>query len=69
MNYKRKKAKANSRSNFHSMRHYPKWWDVVFHTRPTRAANKRLERELEQDKVDPDEALGPVAHKPHKYFW
>lgn len=47
---------------------YPAWWDREFHTRPHRAATKRLERKIITG-ADPDDIVWPLRRKPHRYYW
>jgi len=69
-NYKRKRCRKNATGNRpDNMSSWPKWWDLTFHTRPKRAANRRLERAVVKGK-DPDNIAWPLGnHKPHKYYW
>jgi hypothetical protein len=48
---------------------WPAWWDLVFHRRPPRRRDKRLERAVLFDRIDADAACWPTWRKPHKYFW
>jgi hypothetical protein len=47
----------------------PAAWDIVMHTRPRRAAEKRLEKRILADAIDPDDTAWPLSKKPHTYFW
>lgn len=51
------------------MNSYPAWWDRMFHTRPTRAATRRLARDVLRGRVDPDGIVWPHHHRPHRYHW
>lgn len=59
----------SKKRNRHWMSNYPRWWDVVFHTRPNRRANTRMMRSVFIGNVDEDEAVWPLSKKPHKYYW
>lgn len=51
------------------MSSYPKWHDIVFHTRPKRRAGRALEKKVLQG-CDPDDMAWPLGNrKPHKYYW
>lgn len=47
---------------------WPRSHDYIYHTRPHRAATKRLEREIKNG-VDPDNVVWPLAKRPHHYCW
>jgi hypothetical protein len=48
---------------------WPKWWDILQHTRPKRREAKALEKKILQG-YDADEIAWPVGnHKPHTYYW
>ena len=49
-------------------RGYPRWHDIVFHTRPRRGAEKRLETKILRG-ADPESLNWPLEKKPHKYYW
>lgn len=69
MHHKRKKARSRARSNVKSMSSWPKWWDVLFHTRPRRREEREIEKKLLKGD-DPDSAIFPPGnHKPHNYYW
>lgn len=51
------------------MNSHPAWWDRLFHTRPRRAAEKRVAKAIQDGKVDGDEALWPLDKKPTLYYW
>lgn len=65
--HRRKKPRMHTRGNLHSMSSWPKWWDVVFNTRPARRKNKAaLRRAMRED----NEFVAPtVGRKPHQYYW
>lgn len=82
-NYKRKKDRTQGRNRGYSYRagnarfgkhhtfwtcHWPASWDIVFHTRPTRRANKAMTRKVLAGH-DPDGVVWPLSKKPHKYYW
>jgi len=48
---------------------WPRWWDVVLHRRPNRAANQELLRRVKSEIVDFEDVSWPLAKKPHNYFW
>lgn len=52
-----------------------RWWkstpsshNIVFHTRPRRRAERRMEK-LVLKGVDPDNMNWPLDKKPHEYYW
>lgn len=51
------------------MNGHPAWWDRNFHTKPRRAKEKRLLRNVQIGKVDPDNVAWPLLKKPHIYYW
>lgn len=50
------------------MKHWPRWWDIVFHTRPHRRRAAAITRAVLKG-ADADNANWPVSKKPHNYFW
>lgn len=56
-------------SEFNRMGNTPSSWNICYHTRPRRAAEKRLAYAIRVGRVDPEEALWPVSKKPHIYYW
>lgn len=63
------KHRLGSRYDEHAwIRNYPRHHDKVFHTRPRRRAEQRLERAVVKG-ADPDEINWPVSRKPHIYYW
>jgi hypothetical protein len=54
---------------FRSMASYPRAWDIIMHTRPRRAQEKRLARAVQVGKLDPDAALWPLEKKPHRWYY
>lgn len=53
---------------FYWMNSWPKWHDVIFHTRPRRRYDKACEG-LVLKGADADSMTWPEDKKPHKYFW
>jgi len=51
------------------MGNHPRWWDLVFHTRPHRARTKAIARRIMRGEIDPDDTAWPLPDKPTKYFW
>lgn len=51
------------------MGNWPRWWDIVFHTRPNRRRASVVTRNVLLGKVDVDDASWPVSKKPHIYYW
>lgn len=47
---------------------YPRWWDKVFHIRPTRAATRMVEISVMKGE-DPEQLVWPHPKKPHSYYW
>lgn len=66
-NFRRSRPRHLTRSRAHC--HYPKWWDVVFHTRPRRRRESLMLRKVVIGAIDADNAVWPLEHKPHKYYW
>lgn len=75
--YKRGKCRYQGKGRSYSWRNwpsywcstYPRWHDILFHTRPRRMAEAEIERAILAGKVDPDDTAWPLEHKPHKYYW
>jgi len=72
--YKRRRPRIagtrHARSRGHWLRHWPRWWDIVFHTRPRRIETHRLEHKILSGHLDPDDAAWPLGnHRPHVYYW
>jgi hypothetical protein len=69
MNHKRKRARVRVRYRSKSMSSWPAWWDILFHRRPKRRAEKHV-MDMLRHGADPDGLMWPLgSHKPHKYFW
>jgi hypothetical protein len=82
--FKRKKSRSSPSGNYSRMglrnrlgdryddrswlQNWPRHWDKVYHTRPCRAKNRRLEREI-MNGTDPDNMVWPDGRKPHIYYW
>lgn len=47
----------------------PAWFDRIFHTRPRRAHEKRIERAILIGRIDPDDTAWPMQKKPRSYYW
>lgn len=75
-NFKRRRPRTNVRGRHHDARsappsynwmaHWPRWWDIVFHTRPRRRRTRVAEIKVMQG-LDPDAILWPVEKRPHVY--
>jgi hypothetical protein len=50
-------------------RNWPRWWDILFHTRPARRRAKQITRNVMIGKIDPDGAVWPKSHDKHCYYW
>ncbi len=51
------------------MGNWPRGHDIVHHTRPRRAREKRMLEAVRRGRIDPEEATWPLSKKPHVYFW
>lgn len=51
------------------MSNYPKWWDIMHHTRPTRRKNQQVLHGILRAKVDPEGAFWRDGRRPHIYYW
>ena len=49
--------------------HYPRWWDVIFHTRPHRRHEREVLEQIRTGVIDADAAAWPRWHRPHNYYW
>lgn len=47
---------------------YPRWWDKVMHTRPSRARTRLLEHRVRKGE-DTEDMTWPDGRKPHVYYW
>lgn len=47
---------------------YPKWWDILHHTRPHRAKSKAITKKVMMG-ADAEDVSWPLNHKPHSYYW
>lgn len=69
-NFKRGKCRWQTNTRVHSMRSYPRWWDIIFHTKPKRRAQQAMLQGVIKGRVDADDAAWPLGnHKPHNYYW
>lgn len=73
-NHKRTRPRTSSgsygsRRPAHFLNSWPRWWDLIYHTRPKRRITRRLLAAVLIG-CDPDGVVWPVGnHKPHKYYW
>ena len=51
------------------MDNWPRWFDVVFHTRPQRRRTKAMEQKILSGRLDPDNTAWPLSKKPLVYYW
>lgn len=56
-------------SQYSMMSGNPRWWDIVFHTRPSRARAQRLLQAVRAGRRDPDDTCWPDYRKPRSYYW
>lgn len=72
-NFKRRKPRASpskGKGRGHWLAHWPRIWDILQHTRPSRRRNNRVVSAIMRGEVDADEAVLPaIGHKPHNYYW
>jgi hypothetical protein len=47
---------------------WPRWHDIIFHTRPRRRRTKACEIMVMKG-YDLDAILWPLEKKPHTYYW
>jgi hypothetical protein len=66
---RQRKYKDGGSYSWYWLTRWPKWWDVVFHTRPKRRRQRQcIIAVLQGD--DPDNIVWPLGNsKPHKYYW
>lgn len=56
-------------SRGYSLRNYPRWWDIVFHTRPKRRRDAKRLRQVIHG-ADPDGIAWELAsRRPHQFYW
>lgn len=75
-NYKRRRPRTTSAHSGYSRRsastywmsQWPRWHDIVFHTRPQRRRTREAVVLVMQGR-DPDTILWPVEKKPHIFYW
>jgi len=56
------------RPDWRWMGNWPRWHDIVFHTRPHRRRTREAIVQVMQGH-DPDAIIWPVEKKPHIYYW
>ncbi len=70
--YKRKRPRTacthNPQSRGYWLAHWPRWWDIIFHTRPRRRQDRALIEAIARGR-DPDDVAWTVNRKPHRYYW
>lgn len=54
---------------FNMMANWPRWWDIMHHTRPARRKNRQTLNRILREVVDPDEAFWRDGRKPLIYYW
>lgn len=72
--FKRKRSRTSGHPHGSSrgywLRHWPRWWDVMFHTRPRRRRDAELTHRIMHGTLDPDNAAwDPGNTRPHNYYW
>jgi hypothetical protein len=72
--YKRRRPRIagtrNPTSRGHWLNHYPRWWDIMHHTRPRRRDERRITWLVLTGDLDPDAATWPLGNsRPHIYYW
>lgn len=61
-----KQKRGLAKYDWRWMSSWPKWWDKLYHTRPSR----RKEKALLHDALRGDDPVDwPDGRKPHKYYW
>ena len=80
MNYRRSRPRTtstrggNSKYRYRRLPYYnwlgswPRWHDIIFHTRPRRRQTKACEIKAIKG-YDLDAILWPLEKKPHIYYW
>jgi hypothetical protein len=48
---------------------YPRWHDILYHTRPRRARERHCERAVMHCPSHADEIIWPLENRPHIYYW
>lgn len=65
----RRSWEAHEAIGYRWTKHYPRWHDILYHSRPRRRGDARQAANVVADRCDPDEALWPLERKPHLYYW
>jgi hypothetical protein len=47
---------------------WPRWHDIIFHSRPRRRAERRFEHAVLRG-ADADDLAWPLSKRPHEYYW
>lgn len=50
------------------LKNWPRWHDKLYHTRPSRREERKLERELLKGQCA-DNLAWPTSRRPHHYYW
>jgi hypothetical protein len=70
--YKRRRPRTTGRRNIVTYGHWdnsPRWWDIIFHRRPRRAAERAIERRILAGLVEPDGIAWSLGNsKPHHHY-
>lgn len=53
---------------FSMMNGEPRWHDIIHHSRPRRAQEKRIARGIVTGRLLAEEALWPLSRRPHIYY-
>jgi hypothetical protein len=67
--YDKWKGKKRGDSGWFWLQHHSRWWDVCFHTRPSRRRARKVTHNVLLGKVDAEAANWPLNKKPHNYYW
>jgi hypothetical protein len=51
------------------MRNWPRWHDVLHHTRPRRRRDRATANAIFHGKIDPENATWELSKKPHVWYW
>lgn len=54
---------------FSMMNGEPRWHTIIEHNRRQRAKVRTATRKALKDEIDAEEAIWPLAKKPHIYYW